>query len=543
MIATLPGARWIAEVENVRRRPKRLAGIVAEPTEGLGGTDGSLRQHTTGTQAAPTTHRATFAVLTVAVASFSLLQSLVVPMLGKLQVELHTTQTTVTWVLTAYLLSASVCTPLLGRIGDVAGKKRMLVLTLAALAVGSLMAGLAQDVTWLIVARVVQGAGGGVLPLSFGIIRDQFPRDRMNSGLSVVASLAAVGFGIGIVAAGPIVDVLGFHWLFWVPMVTSALAATGALLFVPESPVHGAGRVPVLPAALLSAFLVALLVGLSQGNHWGWTSGRVLALFVAALLLAGAWAAVETRVPVPLIDMEMMRRRGVWTTNLVSGFVGFAVYASFGFLPQLLQTAPEAGYGLGASATRSGHLMLPSAVASFVVGFGTARLVRRFGSRAVVGAGTLVSAAAFACIAHWHDAAGPLLAATTLQGLGTGLVFSSLAGVVIASVPAAQTGVASGMNANIRTIGGSFGAAVMASVVTAHVDPGGIPVESGYVVGFTVLAAAMVLASAAACFMPNLTDQPSHDGLEDADNAGLALLPAARALDAHSADPIDAPGT
>jgi MFS family permease len=220
----------------------------------------------------------------------------------------------------------------------------------------------------------------------------------------------------------------------------------------------------------------------------------------------------------------------VWTTNLVSGFVGFSVYASFGFLPQLLQTAPEAGYGLGATVTQSGHLMLPSAVASFFVGFSTARLVRRLGSRMVVAAGTLASAAAFACIAHSHDAAGPLLVATTLQGMGTGLVFSSLAGVVIASVPPAQTGVASGMNANIRTIGGSLGSAVMASVVTAHLDPAGIPVEKGYVVGFVLLAVAMVLASAAAFFMPNLYDQPSHDGLENADNAGLALLPAARAL-------------
>jgi MFS family permease len=490
-----------------------------------------------------TTHHATFVVLTVAVASFALLQSLVVPMLGKLQVELHTTQTTVTWVLTAYLLSASVCTPLLGRIGDVVGKKRMLVLTLAALAVGSLLAGLAQDVTWLIVARVVQGVGGGVLPLSFGIIRDQFPRERMNNGLSVVASLAAVGFGIGIVAAGPIVDALGFHWLFWVPMATSTLAAAGAMVFVPESPVHDAGRIPLLPAALLSTFLVTLLVGLSQGNHWGWTSDRVLGMFVVALLLAGAWVGTETRVPVPLIDMQMMRRRGVWTTNLVSGFVGFSVYASFGFLPQLLQTTPEAGYGLGATVTQSGHLMLPSAVASFVVGFSTARLVRRLGSRMVVAAGTLASAAAFACIAHWHDAAGPLFVATTLQGMGTGLVFSSLAGVVIASVPPAQTGVASGMNANIRTIGGSVGSAVTASVVTAHLDPAGIPVERGYVVGFTVLAAAMVLASAAAFFMPNLHDQPSHDGLEDADNAGLALLPAARALTVRRPDRMDLRGT
>ena len=145
----------------------------------------------------------TFAVLMVAVASFALLQSLVVPVLAQLQRELDTDQTTVTWVLTAYLLSASICTPLLGRLGDVVGKKRMLVLTLAALSVGSLMAALSPTIGWLIVARVVQGAGGGVLPLSFGIIRDEFPRDKINSGLSVVASLAAVGFGIGIVRRRP----------------------------------------------------------------------------------------------------------------------------------------------------------------------------------------------------------------------------------------------------------------------------------------------------------------------------------------------------
>jgi len=142
-------------------------------------------------------HQLTFAVLMVAVGSFALLQSLVVPVLSQLERELHTNQTTVTWVLTAYLLSASVCTPLLGRLGDVVGKKRMLVLALGALSVGSLMAALSESVEWLIVARTVQGAGGGVLPLSFGIIRDEFPREKMNSGLSIVASLAAWGSGSG----------------------------------------------------------------------------------------------------------------------------------------------------------------------------------------------------------------------------------------------------------------------------------------------------------------------------------------------------------
>jgi MFS family permease len=474
--------------------------------------------------------RITFTVLTVAVASFALLQSLVIPVLGQLEVALHTDQATVTWVLTAYLLSASICTPLLGRLGDVVGKKRMLVITLAALSLGSLMAALSVNVQWLIVARIVQGAGGGVRPLSFGIVRDEFPREKTNGGLSILASLAAAGFGIGIVVAGPIVDALSYHWLFWLPMIATGLAALAALMLVPESPVRTPGRIPLLPALLLSAWLVALLLGLSQGNTWGWASAQVLGLFAAAVALAAGWVIVETRVPVPLIDMTMMRTRGVWTTNVVAAFVGFGIYASLGFLPQLLQTPRSAGYGFGATITESGHILVPSAVASFVMGFMTARLVRVLGARVVVASGSLATAAAFASIALWHDATWQVYAATTVQGIGSGLVFSSLAGVVIASVPPEQTGVASGMNANIRTIGGSIGAAVMAGVVTAHVGVGGLPEEKGYVIGFAVLAGGMALAALAAVVMPNIHDQPTHDSFEDADNAALGMVAGGPAL-------------
>ena len=190
--------------------------------------------------------------------------------------------------------------------------------------------------------------------------------------LSIIASLTAVGFGVGIVVAGPIVDTFGYKGLFWLPMVVTLVAAAAALLFVPESPVRTPARLPVGPALLLAGWLVALLIALSEGNQWGWTSGRILGLFAIAAVLAAAWVAVELRVPVPMIDMHMMRRRGVWTSNVVAGCVGFGMFASFGFLPQLLQTPPEAGYGFGATISESGYLLLPSAVASFLVGFATA---------------------------------------------------------------------------------------------------------------------------------------------------------------------------
>ena len=167
-------------------------------------------------------YKATFVVLLLGVTAYSLLQSLVVPVLTTIQHDLHTSQGTVTWVLTVYLLSASIFTPILGRVGDMVGKERMLVVTLVALAVGSVLAGLAHSIGVLIVARAIQGIGGAVLPLSFGIIRDEFPATKVAAGVGVVAAMAAVGGGAGIVLAGPIVEHLDYHWLFWIPLIISA---------------------------------------------------------------------------------------------------------------------------------------------------------------------------------------------------------------------------------------------------------------------------------------------------------------------------------
>ena len=281
---------------------------------------------------------------------------------------------------------------------------------------------------------------------------------------------------------------------------------------------------------LLALFLVALLLGLSWGNEHGWFSARVLGLFAAAALTGAAWVRTELRVPVPMIDMRLMRRRGMWTANVVAGAMGFATFAAFGFVPQLLQTPPEAGYGFGATISESGYLLVPSAAASFLVGFTTARLIAWTGARVVIGTGLMIAGLSFLSIAFFHDATWQLYAATTVQGVGSGLVFSSLAGVVIAAVPAEQTGVASGMNANIRTSGGSLGTAVMAGIVTAHVGTTGFPVERGYTVGFTVMGAVMMLATIAAVRIPDLRLQPTSGHLSDMDNAELGLVASAEAV-------------
>lgn len=466
------------------------------------------------TSARRTHYWLTFALLAVGVASFALMQSMTVPVLSRIETELNTDQSTVTWVLTAYLLSASVFTPIMGRLGDVHGKKRMLVLSLAALAAGSLLAALASSIGVMILARVIQGVGGGVLPLSFGIIRDEFPRHKVAGAVSVVSSLMAVGFGSGIVLAGPIVEGLGYHWLFWIPMIVTAAAALTAALFVPESPVRTPGRIPVLPAVLLSGWLVSLLLALSQAPRWGWASPKFVGLVLLAAIIAAAWIKLEQRVPVPLIDMRMMRLPAVWTTNLVALLVGVGMYASFGFTPQFNQTPSSAGFGFGATVTESGLLMLPTAVATFITGLIAAPIARRVGPKAVVVCGCLLASVGMAMMALVHDTAFDMLISAALMGFGIGLAFSCLATLIVAAVPPEQTGVASGMNANIRTIGGSIGSAVMASIVTSHVFPNGLPHESGYVAGFLVLAGAMLLAAIAGLAIPTVSGRQNEVRLE-----------------------------
>ncbi|MEW1862417.1 MFS transporter [Streptomyces sp. NBC_00669] len=449
-----------------------------------------------------THHQVTFAVLAASVSVYALLQSLVTPVLPTIQASLHTSQNTVTWVLTAYLLSASIFTPIMGRIGDMVGKKPVFVATLVALAAGSLLAALATNVTVMIIARAIQGVGGGVLPLAFGIVRDEFPRDKMSGAVGAIASLVAVGGGLGIVLAGPIVNALDYHWLFWLPMVLTIMAAAASLFFVPPTRSRTPGRISWAPALLLSAWLVALLVALSQASVWGWGSGKVIGLIVAAVVLAVAWVETERRSATPLIDMRMMSRPAVWTNNTVALLFGVGMYSVFAFLPEFVQSPKSTGYGFGSSITQSGLILLPMSVAMFLVGLGANTLAARIGGKTVVLLGSVISAVSMALLAFAHTATWELYIATAVMGVGFGLAFAAMSSLIVSAVPAEQTGVASGMNANIRTIGGSIGAALMASVVTSNPAADGLPREAGYTHGFAMLGVALLVGALAALLIP-----------------------------------------
>ncbi|MFJ3421710.1 MULTISPECIES: MFS transporter [unclassified Streptomyces] len=465
--------------------------------------------------------RLTFAVLATGAGVFSMLQSLIAPALPTVQHALHTSQSTATWVMTAYLLSASVFTPILGRVGDLVGKKRTLVAVLLAVLAGCLVAALAPNIGVLIIARVVQGIGGALFPLSFGIIRDEFDASRVPGSISNLSAVIAAGGGVGMVAAGPIVTALDYRWLFWFPVAIVAVTTLIAVRYVPESPSRADGRVNWLGAVLLSGWLVALLLPLSQAGTWGWGSVRVVGLFSAAVVLFAAWLLSEARSSSPLIDLKVMRLPSVWTTNTAALLFGAGMYAIWSFLPGFVQTPSSAGYGFGASVTASGLLMLPMLLAMFVSGVLSGRLEPVVGAKALLTTGAALGAVACAILALWHDQQWQIALVAGIFGLGIGLAFASMANLIVGSVPPEQTGAATGMNANIRTIGGSIGAAVTSVLVTGRLQPSGLPYGSGYTHGFTLLAVLLLGAALAALMVPRRSGRGGGKTVGRSDSALL----------------------
>jgi len=298
--------------------------------------------------------------------SFSVLQSLVIPVLPAIGRDLHVSQEAVTWVLTGYLLSAAVATPLLGRLGDMFGKRRMLLVTMAALTAGIVLSGLANSLELLVAGRVVQGLGGALFPLAFGIIRDELPPERVAGAIGFISATLGVGGGLGITLAGPIAARLGYHWLFWAPLPLVVLAAL-IMLRIPESPVRAGGRVSLTCAVLLSAWLVTLLIALTEAPSWGWLSAAFGAALLVSAALFAAWWVAELRSASPLVDVRMLTRPAVLRTNLVAVAVGFTLYGSLIMIPELLQTPRATGYGFGVSLNAAGLLLLPQTAAVFVL--------------------------------------------------------------------------------------------------------------------------------------------------------------------------------
>lgn len=407
--------------------------------------------------------------LVLAMMAFTVVQTSVVPILPTLGEAFHLTTATVSWMMTANLLAAAVLTPLLGRMGDLYGRKWVLVLSVLGLVAGSALAYSVHSWPVLVIGRVLQGFGGGILPLAIAVIRDELPREKVTGAVSLVSASLGVGSGLSLVVTGWMMQHWSYQSVFLLGLLLGLVALAAVLFAIKHDPVEDRrGSMDPLGALLLAVWLSALLLALSEGATWGWHSTSVIGLFVGAAVVLGLWIALELRTAHPLVDVRVLARPAVAVPN-VSGFcIGFLMYASFTLLSDFTQTPGAVGYGFGASILHSGILLLPSAVGSFLGAPIGARLIGRFGPKTPMALGGLFAGLAMVFLGLWHGSQGDVYAASGVMGLGIGLAYAAMPAYINGAVPPEQAGIANSVNAVLRTVGGAVGTAVAGVILTSQ---------------------------------------------------------------------------
>ncbi|CAL9408736.1 Putative multidrug resistance protein MdtD [Streptomyces sp. enrichment culture] len=444
-------------------------------------------------------------VLAFAGIAVAVMQTLLVPVVKDLPQLLDTSPSNATWVLTSTLLSGAVATPIMGRLGDLYGKRRMLVLSLSVMVVGALISAFTSQLLTMIAGRTLQGFAMGAIPLGIGLMRDMLPRERLGSAMALMSSSIGVGGGLALPAAALVAQNTDWHTLFYGAAGLGAVAIALTLAVVPESPLRAKGSFD-LPGALgLSAGLVLVLLPVTKGSDWGWTSGTTLGLFAAAVVVLLLWGLMELRLAAPLVDLRTTARREVLLTNLASIMVGVSFYVVSLVLPQLLQLPTATGYGLGQSMVVAGLCVAPLGLTMMFTAPVYARLSARYGPRTTLIIGLLVIAVGYGGGLGLMSAAWQTVITSVVLGAGIGLAYSSLPALIVGAVPASETGAANGLNTLMRSIGTSVSSAVVGMVLadTAH-EAGGVavPTMQGFRVSFLIATAAVAVGLVLALLLP-----------------------------------------
>ncbi|WP_037669305.1 MFS transporter [Streptomyces griseus] len=441
-----------------------------------------------------------FAGIVVAV-----MQTLLVPVIKDLPQLLDSAPSDATWVLTSTLLSGAVATPIMGRLGDLYGKRRMLITSLAVMVVGALVSALTSDLLTMIAGRALQGFAMGAIPLGIGLMRDMLPPEKLGSAMALMSSSIGVGGGLALPAAALVAQHADWHALFYGAAVLGALAIVLTLAVVPESPMRAEGSFDLLGALGLSTGLVLFLLPITKGSDWGWTSGTTLGLFGAAAVVLVLWGVMELRMKAPLVDLRTTARPAVLFTNLASIMVGVSFYVVSLVLPQLLQLPKSTGYGLGQSMVVAGLLVAPLGLTMMFTAPVYARLSAKYGPKFTLILGLLIIAIGYGAGLGLMSAPWQSLVIAVVLGAGIGLAYSSLPALIVGAVPASETGAANGLNTLMRSIGTSVSSAVIGMVLanTAN-NVGGveIPTMHGFRVSFLIATAAVALGLLLALFLP-----------------------------------------
>jgi MFS family permease len=377
------------------------------------------------------------------------------------------------------------------------GKRRLLILCLAALSAGSVLCALTNSLIPVVVGRAMQGGSLGAIPLGISILRDELPPERVGSAVAVISATLGVGGAIGLPIAALIAQAGSWHALFWAAAGIGVLSLSLLALFVPESPVRTRARFDALGALGLGTGLVALLLGITKGGEWGWGSATTLGLFAGAAVVLLSWARFEWRSAAPLVDLRVSGRPQVLYTNLASVMVGFAMYGMTLVLPQLLMAPTGTGYGLGQSMVGAGLVLAPGGIMMMLLSPVSAHITTRSDPKATLAIGIAVIGAGYALALLMSGTVWQVVLASTVIGAGIGLAYAAMPALIMGAVPVAQTAAANGLNSLMRSVGTSTSAAVTSAVLaqtTMQFGSTTLPSSSGFHATFLIAMAAATLA-------------------------------------------------
>ncbi|GAB2830619.1 hypothetical protein GCM10022221_31690 [Actinocorallia aurea] len=452
------------------------------------------------------------------------MQTLIVPILPELPRILQTSAANASWAITATLLAGAVATPVAGRLGDLYGKRRVLLACTVLLTAGSLVCAIGASLWPIVIGRALQGLGLPVIGLGISVMRDVLPAERLGTSMALMSSSLGVGGALGLPVASVIAEHTGWQALFWVSAGAGALMTVLIALLVPESPLRAGGRFD-LPGALgLTAGLLPLLLAISKGGDWGWSAPLTLALLAFSALAFAVFAWWELRVPAPVVDLRATARRQVLVTNLASVLIGFTMYGMSLITPQILQLPSETGYGLGLSMTEAGLWMAPGGLGMMAVSPFAARLSRRRGARTSLLVGSLIISGGYLLALPLMAWAWGVVVFSLVISIGVGFAFASMPALIMAAVPLSETAAANGLNSLARSLGTSTCSAVVGVILahmTTRLGPLSVPSEQGL---RTVLIMAACTGAAAALTVLAIPRAPKPEA--EAVIAPAAAVPA-----------------
>jgi MFS family permease len=445
-------------------------------------------------------------VVGIAALTVSLSQSLLIPVLAILPERLHTSSSNVEWLLTAMLLVAAVAVPLFGRLGDMFGKRRLLLVALGALTIGSLLDAVTDNMGLLIVGRAIQGASLAAIPLGISLLSSLLPRDRVASAIALISAMLGVGGALGLPLAGVIAEHADFHVLFWITAGVGLATFLATIGIVPESPSRTGGHVDLVGVVLLAGTLVTLLLPLAQGESWGWASARTIGLLIAAVVLAIVFVRVETRIRSPLVDIAATARRPIVLTNIASLLFGFALFASFIGTASYVEAPPATGYGFGSSVIVGGLCLLPSGLLMLLLAPVAARLIGSWGGGRTLTIGALILAVGWLLRIVATGSLWEIVLGSTIIGAGTGVGYAAMPALINRNTPPSEIAAANGLNSLARSLGSSLASAIggsllaVSTIVVAGVE---LPTLTAYRWLFAICGISSLLAAGAAVLVPH----------------------------------------